>query len=124
REILLRRKLALHRRRIELAVGLRARTAHGRALALVEHAKLDAGRVRNAPHQAVERIDLAHEMAFAESADRRITGHRADGRELVRDERGVRAHARARSRGFGAGVSTTHNDDVECLHWPSPLARI
>ena len=39
----------LHRRRIELAIGLRARAAHRRAFAAVEHAKLDAARSATRP---------------------------------------------------------------------------
>src|SRR5215471_15118437 len=39
---------------IELAVGLRARAAHGRPLAAVEDAELDAGQVDRAAHNAVE----------------------------------------------------------------------
>ena len=88
---------ALHRRGVELAVGLRARPAHRRALAAVEHAKLDAAAVGDAAHQPVERVDLAHQMALAEPADRRIAGHRADGREAVRDQR-RRARPCARPR--------------------------
>ena len=83
------------------------------ALAAVEHAELDAAGVRHAAHQAVERIDLAHQMALAEPADRRIAGHRADGGEPMRDQRGARAHARGRRRGFAAGVAAADHDDVE-----------
>ena len=61
----------LHGLAIELAIGLRARAAHGRALAQVEHAELDAGAVDGAAHDAVERIDLAHQVALAQPADRR-----------------------------------------------------
>ena len=100
REIFLRDKLALHRRRIQLAIRLRAGPAHCRALALVQHAKLDAGGICHAPHQPIERIHLAHEMPFAEAPDRGIARHRTDGRKLVRDERRVRAHACGRRRGF------------------------
>ena len=63
---------------IELAVGLGARPAHGRPLAAVEQPELDAGGVGHAAHQAIERVDLAHQMALAQPADRRIAGHRAD----------------------------------------------
>ena len=63
---------ALHRQAIELAVGLGARALHRRALAAVEDAELDAGGVGGAAHQPVERVDLAHQMALAEPADRRI----------------------------------------------------
>lgn len=55
----------LHGLAIELAIGLCAGTAHGRSLLPVQQAKLDAGRIRNPPHQAIERIDLANEVALA-----------------------------------------------------------
>ena len=106
--------------RVELAVGLRARPAHRRTLAAVEHAELDAGLVGDAAHQAVERIDLAHQMALAEPADRRVAGHRADGREPVRDQRGARAHARGRGRGLAAGVAAADHDDIEGSHGIHP----
>ena len=79
---------------IELAVGLRARPAHRRALAAVQDAELDAGPVDRAPHDAVERIDLAHQMPLAEPADRRIARHLADRRPLVGQQQ-VRAPIRA-----------------------------
>ena len=90
-EIGLRRERRLHRLAIELAVGLGARPAHGRALAAVEQAELDAGRIRDPAHQAVQRIDLAHQMALADPADRGIAGHLADGLELVRQQQRARA---------------------------------
>ena len=113
----------LHGGGVELAVGLRARAAHRRALAAVEHAELDAALVGDPAHQAVERVDLADQMALAEPADRRIAGHGADGREPMRHQRGFRAHARRRGRGFTAGVAAADHDDVEsrihrkCLEW-------
>ena len=66
---------------IELAVGLGARALHRRALGAVEQAELDAGGVGDPAHHAVERIDLAHQVALAEPADRRVAGHLADGGE-------------------------------------------
>ena len=69
--------------------------------------------IGDAAHQAVERIDLAHQMALAEPADRRIARHRADGREPLRDKRGARAHARGRGGGLAAGVAAADDDHVE-----------
>ena len=66
---------------VELAVGLGARALHGRPLGAVEQAELDAGRVGHPAHQAVQRVDLAHQVALAEPADGRVAGHLADGRE-------------------------------------------
>ena len=106
----------LHGLPIELAVGLGARAAHRRALAAVEHAELDAGGVGDAAHQAVERIDLAHQVALAEPADRRVAAHLADGRELVGDQRRRHAEARGGRRRLAAGVSAANNDDAEIGH--------
>jgi hypothetical protein len=103
----------LHRGRIELPVGLGARSADRRALAPIEHAELNSALVRDATHQAIERVDLAHQMALAEPADRRVARHRPDGREPMRDQRSPRTHARGRGRGFAAGVPAANDDDVE-----------
>jgi hypothetical protein len=75
----------LHGGGVKLAIRLGARSPHGGALAAVEQAKLDAGRIGGAAHQAIERIDFADEMAFAQTADRRIAGHRSDGGETLGD---------------------------------------
>ncbi len=84
----------LHGLAVELAVGLGAGALHGRALAAVEHAELDAGLVGDPAHQPVKRIDLAHQMALAEPANGRIAGHLADGGEAMGDQRRVGAEAR------------------------------
>ena len=105
----------LHRCGVKLAVSLGARPAHRRALAAVEHAELDPAVIGYAAHQAVERIDLAHQVAFAEPSDRGVARHRADGREPVGQERGAGAHARRRGCGFAARVAAADHDDVEIL---------
>ena len=102
----------LHRLR-DRACGRPGRAGPARpALGAVEQAELDAGRVGDPAHQAVERIDLAHQMALAEPADRRIARHLADGRGLVGDQRGARAHARGRGSRLAAGMAAADHDDV------------
>ena len=98
----------LHGRAVELAVGLGARPLHGRALGAVEQAELDAGRVGHPPHQPVQRIDLAHQMALAEPADGRVAGHLADGLELC-----VSSAVRAPMRAAAAAASQPA--------WPPPI---
>ena len=71
----------LHRLAVELAVSLGARALHGRAFGAVEQPELDAGGIGDAAHQAIESIDLAHQMALTEAADGRIARHLADGGE-------------------------------------------
>ncbi len=68
----------LHGLAVELAVGLGAGAAHGRALGAVEHAELDSGAVDGATHHAVQRIDLADQVALGQPADRRVARHLAD----------------------------------------------
>ena len=115
---------ALHGGGVELAIGLGAGAAHRRALAAVQDAKLDAALVGDAAHQAVEGVDLADQMALAEPADRRIAGHRADGRESVRHQRGFGAHPGRRSRGFAAGVAAADDDNVEFSVHSEPRNRL
>ena len=103
----------LHRRRIKLAVGLGARAAHRRSLAAIEHPELDAAGIRDPAHEAVERIDLAHQMALAKAADGRIARHRTNGRETMSDQRRLRAHAGGGGRRLTAGVAASDNNHVE-----------
>ena len=62
----------LHGCGIELSVGLGTGAAHRRPFPAVEQTKLNAAGIRNPAHETVEGVDLAHEMAFAETSDRRI----------------------------------------------------
>ena len=103
----------LHRRGVKLAIGLGARPADRRTLAAIEHAELDAAGIRDAAHQAVQRIDLADQMALAKAADRGIAGHRADGRKTVRHQGRTGAHPRSRARSLAAGVAAADDDHVE-----------
>ena len=103
----------LHRRRVELAVGLGARPADRRTLAAVEHAKLDAAGIGDPAHQSVQRIDLADQMTLAQTADRGVAGHRADGRKAMGHQRRPRAHPRGGAGGLAAGMAAADDDDVE-----------
>ena len=99
---------------VELAVGLGARTAHRRALAAVEQPELDAGRIGRPAHHAVQRIDLAHQMALAEPADRRIAGHRADRVAAHASPGPSAAPSRAATRRrLAAGMAAADDDDIE-----------
>ena len=106
------RQLGLHGFAIELAVDLRARASHGRPLGAVQHLVLDTADIGHPPHQAVERIDLTHQVALAQAANRRVARHLAKCRRLVRQQQCLRAHARRSRRGFTAGVSATNNNDI------------
>ena len=102
-----------HRGLVERAIGLGTGGAHGRALARVEGAKLNAATIGRAAHDAAQRIDLAHQMPLADAADRRVARHLADGFDIVGEQQRTRAHAGGRGRGLGPGVAAADNDDVE-----------
>ena len=105
----------LHRCAIKRAVGLGARPAHRRAFAAIEQTKLDARRIRDPAHQAVQRIDLAHQMAFADAADGGIAGHLAQGGEFVGQQQGAGAGPRRSRRGFAAGMAAADHNDIKAV---------
>jgi hypothetical protein len=62
-------------------------------------------------------------MALAETADRRVAGHRPDRRKAVRDQSGSCTHAGGSSRGLTAGMAATNHDDIEAKNHDSMLLR-
>ncbi len=102
----------LHRPSIELAVGLGSRSPDRGTLAAVEHPELDAGAVDRAPHDAIERIDLANQVPLGESPDCGIAGHLADGGPPMRKQKCPRAKARRSRRRLAAGMPAANYDDI------------
>ena len=51
---------------------------YGGAFGLVQHPKLDARLVRDAAHEAAQRVDLTHDMPLADASDGRVAGHLPD----------------------------------------------
>src|SRR5262249_18919395 len=95
-----------------------------RPLAPVEDAKLDAALIGDAAHQPIKGIDLADEVPLPQPADRRIAGHRPDGREPMRHQRRAGAHARRRGCGLTAGMTAADHDDVEArVHWTTDVSN-
>ena len=87
REIRLVLERVTDKRLVELAIGLHAGRAHRGALAGIQRARLDCGRISRARHHATERIDFPDEMAFADAAD-------------------GQAHMVASAKGISSGKST------------------
>ena len=102
----------LHRELVELLVRLCAQCVDSRPLACVEHAELDAGLVRIDAHLAAERIELAHEMAFARAADRRVAGHQGNIIHRERRQKRPAADARSSQRRLHAGMASANDDDI------------
>ena len=121
-EVFARLGLAQHLAAVDGAIGLGAGTLDGGALAAVQEAELNPGEVGDTAHDAVHRVDLAHEVALAETADGGVAGHDADIGAAQGDERGARAHAGGGMGCFGSGVSATDDDDIEIMfHVKHPL---
>jgi hypothetical protein len=100
---------------IELAIRLSSRTTDSRTLTPVQQPELNAGCIGSPAHYAIQRIDLADELAFAYAPDGRIAGHRADRVGAHGDQGSSRAGAGRRGRGFTTGVPASDNDDIK-LH--------
>jgi len=110
------RELLLDGGAISHTVALGTGRPYGGTLAAVQHAKLDRGNVRGAPHDAAERVHFAHDGSLGDSADGRIAGHLADGRGAARHERNtLRARAYGGDRGFDAGMSAANDDYIEVV---------
>ena len=86
---------------------------NGRAFRAVEHPVMDRGGIRGPPDDPVKRVDLAHEMAFAQSSDGRITAHCADSIAREGNQPDSHTHACSRRGRFHAGVAAADYKDIE-----------
>ena len=98
---------------VKLSISLRARGAYGRSLAGIQGAKLDAGLVGRERHGAAQRIDLLHEVPFADAADGRIAAHLPQSFDVVGQEQCLLEHAGSRERCLGACMAAADHDYVE-----------
>jgi hypothetical protein len=108
---------------IELPVGLGSRATHGWAFAAIENTELNAAKISDSTHKAVQSVDFPDQMAFPKPANSGITGHSADGAEPVGYEGRFSAHTGRSSRSFTAGVAAANYNDVESMRhqylgWP------
>jgi len=103
----------LHSLAIKFAIRLGPRTVDSRTLGPVQEAKLNASLIRHLAHEAVERIDLADQMALAQAADGRVARHLSNGVGAVGNERRKCANARTGSGRLAAGMPAAHDDDVK-----------
>ncbi len=99
---------------VQRAISLHARRANCRALAGVERARLDRGRIRGTGHDTAHRIDLFDEVTLADATDGGVATHLTQRLDGLGEQQRARTHARGRERGFGARVPATHDDYVKC----------
>jgi hypothetical protein len=90
-------------------------TAHSGAFSAIQDAKLNAAKVGNSTHQAIQGVDFADQMALSEPANRGITGHGANSPKPMSYQDCLRAHPGRRGRSFTAGVAAADDNDVESI---------
>jgi len=100
---------------VQNTVGLGPRGTHGRALARVEDAKLDAALVGGQRHGAAHGIDFLDQVALADAADRGVAAHLPQRFDVVAEQQSLAAHAGRRQRGLGAGMAAADDDHVKFL---------
>ncbi|AUW45057.1 hypothetical protein CUJ84_Chr004755 [Rhizobium leguminosarum] len=98
---------------IKLSIGLRPRSSDSRALLLVEHPELNACNIGDATHQAIHRIDLPNQMALAQPANRRITGHDSDRLPPMRNQSGFCPEARSCAGSLRPRMAATDHNHIE-----------
>lgn len=97
---------------VGLLVGLGSRPVHGGAFPPIEDSELNSGGIDGSAHQAIESIDLADELAFTDTTDRRIAAHLADGIEVRRKQERAGTEASCCRSRLGAGVTSADDNHV------------
>src|SRR3974377_137520 len=97
---------------VKFSVGLRSGAAHRCPLAAVEDAELDPGAIDRPAHDAVERVDLAHKMTFAEPPDCWVARHLADRRAPVGQQQRARPEPGGCRSRLTPSMPAADHDDV------------
>ena len=106
-------ELFADRHAIQLTICLRARSTHRGTFASVQNAKLDTRLVSGQRHFTAQCIDFPDQVALADAANSRITGHLSEGIDAVRQQQGIDTHARSRKRGFGTRMPAADHNHIE-----------
>lgn len=116
RQVLLQLDPILHFELVSLLVCLGSRTMHRRTFTAVEHAKMNARLVDNAPHLTAERVDLADDLPFGDATDSRVAAHLTDRVAVHRQQRGLCSHPRGRQCGLCTGMASTDNNNIKIVN--------
>lgn len=84
---------------------------------------MDRRSVSRTTDNAVERIDLPHEMTLAEPPDRWIAAHGPDLGEIETHQRRSRTHARRSASRLDTGMTAADDYDIETLHGRPDTAK-
>ena len=75
-------------------------------------------------YRAAQGIDFAHDLPFADAADRRVAAHLTDRVAIGRQQRGFGAQSCGSQCGFGARMAGAGNDDIIIVAARSHLLSI
>jgi hypothetical protein len=112
-EVRLRFHCRFHDKGVFKAVTLHTRALHSRSFTRAETFVLDARCVGRLPHLPAKRIYLTHEMSLPQTADGGIARHQPYRIGVQSVEPNGQAHASATQRGFTAGMTGSHNHNVQ-----------
>lgn len=101
---------------------MRARPLNRRSLAAIEQAELDARGISKPTHYAIKRIHLTNQMAFAQTADSRIAGHRSRIIQSHGNQYNTGTHPRCSGRSFQACMARTYDKNIIMFHVKHLLA--
>jgi len=104
--------LFLHSLAVESAVALASWPLHRRASRSVQQPKLDAGAVRDPAHDPVQCVDFAHQVPFADAADRGVAGHLADAILAVRYQQDSGPKTMRGMCGLGSSVAAANDKNI------------
>ena len=94
-----------HTNPVLLLVALRPRRPHGRTAAGVQQAKLDAHGIGQLSHHAAQGVNLANDMPFGNTSNRRVAGHLGDQVNIHGDHRRVQPEPGTSARSLATRVS-------------------
>ena len=107
---------------VELAIGLCARALNRRPPRFIQHTELNAGLVYGPPHQTIQRIYFPHQLALAQPANSRITGHFPYFIGGVRNQGGAGAHTCRRPCRLCTGMAAANYNYIKILaHNPAAI---
>ncbi len=112
-QILLLCQLGLHCIAIQIPIGLCAWSLYCRPLATIEQAKLNPSRIRNAPHETVERVDFANQMTLSQTADCGVAGHHTNIVLRQGNQCRIRSQSGRCMRGIRTGMTAPDDQHVE-----------
>ena len=98
---------------IQAAIRLGPRTTDRRPLAAIQELEMNAGHIRRPAHDAIQRIDLPHQMALANAANGGIAGHFANRLQTMGQQQGARAQPRCRCHRLATGMAAADHHHIK-----------